>query len=231
MSWLIFFRTGPRSGHVIEMVSRGARRLCVVAGLFCGCATAASGGRILWEGRDEFVKVAPQGPLEGGHAAPKNDHPVRLTADRVTRALETIRFERGEGLDAVLDELAIERLAPLLAEALAEASPTEDALFAIRTRKAHWLVGGEMSSVAARVFVRDGQMNVIVGDMFRAIRSEAARASMGTETNIDRRIKPHRPGSRARVREPIRTLVTTATTTFFVTNGRERPDWLMIDLR
>lgn len=185
----------------------------------------------MWEGRDEFVKVVPQGTLRDGGLASPNDHPVRLTPARVVQALAEIRFEAGDESRTVLDEHALDRLAPPLAEALAGAGPSEDAVFAIGTRKAHWLFGGESSSVAGRVFVIDGRMHVILGDMFRPVISEALRESAGTRTTVDRRLKPHRPGSRARVREPSRPLAPTAAAAFFTANGRARPDWLIIDLR
>ena len=172
--------------------------------------------------------MVAQDRLENGQPAPANHHPVGLTAHRVALALEEIRFQRGNSVASVLDERAVQRLAPPLAEALAEAKPTEDVVFAVQTRRAHWLLGDEMSSVAARIFVVGGQMHVIMGDMFRGTISEAMRDSAGTDTTVDRRLKPHRPGSRAHPRPPTRPLVRTATTTMYIGGRGERLDWLVI---
>ena len=203
----------------------------MVAGLLLVACTTTTAGRLVWEGRDEFVRVVPQDRMRDGAPASPNDHPARLTPQQVARALAEIKFEGSDDFTNVFDVGALDRLSPPLAEALAEAGPSEDAVFAVGTRSAHWLLGGELSSVAGRVFVVDGRMHVIFGDLFRPVISEALRDSAGTRTSVDRRLKPHRPGSRARIREPSRELVATGTTAFFGTDGRTRPDWLVIDLR
>lgn len=100
-------------------------------------------------------------PAEAG--APANDQPARLAKEGLTAALASVRFQ-AEGKDTPLfakDEVPV--LAKILGEAFALAQPHEDLILLSTARRGGGLMAAAQG-VTARLFVKDGALNVIVHD-------------------------------------------------------------------
>jgi len=180
------------SGNRIK--SWGAKLLAIVllvtAGGITGCATARTGEvreRTIWQARDQHVKIEKQ-DHPAGLTVTANLHPADVPADRLRGMLESIEVRpQGDNKGARLfneDELTI--LSENIHAGLAQAGPDEDVTFAII---GHYpaLMGllKEPMVTTGRVFCRDGKLDIIFGDVHRAVRE-----------NEDRRLYPFVPGSR-----------------------------------
>ena len=100
-------------------------------------------------------------PAEAG--APANDQPVRLAKEGLTAALASVRFS-AEGKDTPLfakDEVPV--LAKILGEAFALAQPNEDLILLSTSRRGAGLLA-PARGVTARLFVKDGALNLLVHD-------------------------------------------------------------------
>jgi len=128
--------------------------LALPAALVATCAAlAGSSHRTTWELRNfTWVKLARQ---EKG--AEPNDHPALVDKEALQRALAGIRF----GDEALFEAAELKMLARPLAEALAEARPDEDLNLLSTNRRGGGMMAPELG-LMARLFVRDGRLNVIV---------------------------------------------------------------------
>lgn len=170
------------------------RRLAVAASLTAAIVLAHGAGavppdpseppkvRALWQWKDRFVRIEPQDQPD----APPNDHPARLTpqellpllsALQVTRSAKR-RFNRKISEDwqlPVFTDQELETLAQALSKGLAEAGPREDITF--------FITGDHDAGVrgmfrnhdvnSARVFFRDGDLNIIFGAIHGAYSGRA----------------------------------------------------------
>jgi len=125
-------------------------------------------------------------PAEQG--APPNGHPLRVEPAVLAQALGSIRFLAGARETALFVPEELGPMAAALAEAFALAEPGEDLeLMTTRKREAGFFAGS--TAVTARVFVRDGRLNVIVHD---------TRLDYRNEYNLENRMPTFEYGSRAR---------------------------------
>lgn len=186
-----------------------------------GCATTRTGevpGRTIWQARDQYVKIEKQ-DRPAGVTVSANLHPADVPADRLRSMLESIEVRpQGENKGVRLfneDELAI--LGENIHAGLAQAGPDQDVTFAVI---GHYptLMGllKEPMVTTGRVFSRDGELDVIFGDVHRAVRE-----------NEDRRLYPFLPGSRgtAAARE-----WRLAAKPGGETSDQKRPDWITFSL-
>ncbi len=100
-------------------------------------------------------------PAEAG--APANDQPVRLAKETLAAALASVRFS-ADGKDTPLfvkDEVPV--LAKILGEAFALAKPDEDLVLLSTARRGGGLMAAAQG-VTARLFVKDGALNLLVHD-------------------------------------------------------------------
>lgn len=120
---------------------------------------AGDPGQWQWQPRNfTWVKRVP---AEAG--APANDQPARLAKETLAAALASVRFQAG-GQDLPLfakDEVPL--LAKTLGEAFALAQPKEDLILLSTARRGGGLMAPERG-VTARLFVKDGALNLIVHD-------------------------------------------------------------------
>ena len=165
---------------------------------------APSGTRHNWE-------IAPwswirRKPAEKG--APANGHPLRVDAATLVQALGTLRLGANEPL---FDSTEAKDLGKAMAEALSLAEPGED-LELLSTSKREAGNFGDSLGVTARVFVRDGKLNVIVHD---------ARLEFVRQYYAEFREPKFEYGSR-----------TSAGTVVLKAAGAElrRPDWVVLPL-
>ncbi|HEY6874562.1 MAG TPA: SHOCT domain-containing protein [Geobacteraceae bacterium] len=192
-----------------------------MAGGIGGCATARTGDgreKIVWQSRDQYVKIEKQ-DRPAGAAVSANLHPADVPAERLRGMLGSIEVRpRGEEKGVRLfndEELAV--LGDNIHAGLAQAGPDEDVTFAII---GHYpvLMGlvKERLVTTGRVFCRDGEVDIIFGDVHRPVRE-----------NEDRRLYPFLPGTRGAA-APREWLLAARTggETFAVI----RPDWVTFSL-
>jgi hypothetical protein len=195
--------------------------LLVTAGGITGCAATRTGearDRTIWQLRDQYVKIEKQ-DRPAGVTVTVNLHPADVPADRLRGMLESIEVRpQGENKEMRLfneDELAI--LSENIHAGLAQAGPDQDITFAII---GHYptLMGllKEPMVTTGRVFCRDGELDIVFGDVHRAVRE-----------NEDRRLYPFLPGSRgATAPREWRLAVKPGGETF----DQKRPDWITFSL-
>ena len=114
--------------------------------------------RTQWNlGEFSYVKLVP---AETG--APPNAQPVNLAPGGLAALLSSVRATLdGKGVPLFYkDEVAA--LAPALSEALAQAGPDQDVVLVSTSRRGHYLMRAE--GLTARIFVRDGALNLLVHD-------------------------------------------------------------------
>ncbi len=193
-------------------------------------------GRVVFEGRDQYIRIEPQDELRKG-PPPPNDHPVDLDAGQLSTVLEAITLWKEAGLfDGGDEQLGLftgsqaSFLARNLAKGLAEAGPDEDVTFAVVGLVQSFVVAKDKRSTAGRVFYRDGRLNIIIGDMHRTYTYGKELDPTGVEQGVDRRIYPHRTGRRAKPRSMPARMMTLEGMSLQEIDGETRSDWLVIDL-
>ncbi len=112
------------------------------------------------EPRAEFMRLDDREPN-----APANDHPYALTYDQLRQALASLKVARTISPDpvALFTEEQLKKIAVPLASALGKATPAQDVVFA--TIGKNGALGNVSPSrvTTARVFVREGSLNIIFG--------------------------------------------------------------------
>jgi hypothetical protein len=147
--------------------------------------------RTLWKISEQYVAIVKQEHPTGVEVRP-NERVAEISVDRLRIALASIdlRLPNTERSIALFNEDELRTLSEYIAEGLALAGPDEDVTFAI--------IGHYVESMGflkkrmvtcGRVFFQDGQLNIIFGDVHRAL-SE----TMGIPE--DRRLHPFMIGSR-----------------------------------
>jgi hypothetical protein len=120
---------------------------------------AARPGKKLWEVRN-FSRVM-LAPKEAG--AVDSDHPLQLQPEGLRQALGKVRVKVNGRDEALFAGDELDPLIEPLQEAFASARPDEDVLLLSTDRREAGLIGTPMG-VTARLFVKDGQLNLIVRD-------------------------------------------------------------------
>ncbi|MGA0612396.1 SHOCT domain-containing protein [Caldimonas sp. KR1-144] len=120
--------------------------------------------RVTFERELSFVRIEQR---ERG--APPNEHPVAIDAEALRALLARVQLPSQK--EALWNAKELEEIAAPLAATLAEATPEQDVSFA--TSGQHGMLGplAPKLSTTARVFRRDGQLQVIVGIVRRDVGS------------------------------------------------------------
>lgn len=194
---------------------------------------------VVWEGGDQFIKLVPQDKLPDGSAPPANEHPAGLASKDIETGLAALTLWRKGSLLTSEESAALftpgeaQLLGRKLAEALGKAAPGQDVIFAVVGAYDNALFGKNKLSIAGRVFVTGGRLNIILGDVLRETR-DAASAVEGafgdTDNSIDRRRFPHEPGRRERERSLDASVVAVRGVDYSTVGGAQRGDWLVLDL-
>lgn len=100
-------------------------------------------------------------PREAG--APPNAHPLSLEPAQLGLMLSRVRVKSEEGFENLFDPTELGALLKPLTEALATATPGVDLLLVSSHRRGSGLMGAPLS-LAARLFVKDGALQLILGD-------------------------------------------------------------------
>jgi hypothetical protein len=235
-----------RSGKPLFVPRRMAWVCIVCAGLVSVQTSRAhaepsrDGSETLWAENDEFVKLVPQDTLTTG-PTPPNQHPVAVNPDELAAALAKVTFHkidrpivsfgRDEQAFPLVDRRAAAQLAPHLARALQQASPRQDVAFAVLMWAKAAVLGSSDVTVAARAFYSGDKLNLIVGDLYRSAVSPDYRKAPVASRQIDRRLYPHEPGSRAHEtpHDDARFDMVPGIQQVAL-DGHLRQDWLILDL-
>jgi len=153
---------------------------------------------VLWHRDDFFVRIERQDRLRNGDVPPRNDHPYRqITAEGVVAALSNILIQENPSDPPQLffSQRALDVLATYIPEGLERAKPNEDVTFAVKSWHEKALTFATPLVLTGRVFVRDGALNVILGEMRPPNKVSQSFAELSA-LNKDPRLHPYIPGLR-----------------------------------
>jgi hypothetical protein len=135
---------------------------CAPAPLLAGDpppASPAKPHRIFWDlGQYTWLRLTPREP-----GAALNDPQTPVEAAALTQRLGTIRATTSEGVEALFAPMELAGLAKAMGEALSLAGPGEDLLLFSSSRRSQGFLSSPLA-VSARIFLRDGALNIIVQD-------------------------------------------------------------------
>jgi hypothetical protein len=148
--------------------------------------------RTLWKSGEQYVAIEKQDRQSGVTMKP-NEHLTEISVERIRNALESI-YLRAQDKDksiSLFNEPELKILPEYIAEGLALSGPDEDVTFVIIGNYVDALGFLKKRMVTTgRVFCQDGQINIIFGDIHRALTEV-----MGVQE--DRRLNPFLTGTRA----------------------------------
>jgi hypothetical protein len=178
---------------------------------------------IIWQAPGQFVKIAEQDWDRKHRKAPRNSHPAAVDPNELAVVLAAIQSWDTEGVSnremAVFTPEAIRQLSVQLTAALDRAGPNQDVVFAVTGR--HDGISGDRTT-AGRMFMHEGELNIIFGDVLSPNRK--------SDDNTSHYTKPHRAGKRM---EPLSRSVRVANgpgIAYWQGNGWNRDDWIKIDI-
>lgn len=144
---------------------------------------------VIWQGPGQYVKIVDQDRFKKYDRAPDNDHPASLNAKDVAAVLASLSVgpEGGstKGGSPLFAPVQVAQIAPQIADAFSKAQSRQDVIFAVAGTQGK----SGPSTTAARAFVSEGQLNIILGDTQQPGGSGAAQA-------INQHEAPYRPGRR-----------------------------------
>ena len=152
---------------------------------------------VIWEsGINRYIKYAPRDSTEFG----PNDHPVTLNREELELALLALQvpddgfFATDGALESVFTVAQIKLLSKELPRGFGNARPDQDIILALEKDERKLLGLQDKRFLAARVFFKDGRLNIIIGehDFFRSKAFESAydpsgRAAVPYDLNTGRR--------------------------------------------
>jgi hypothetical protein len=175
-------RCGGKSVNLVRCA------LVAISMLLVGSSYAvASDTKVLWESRDQFVKIESQDAVKGGTEIP-NNHPADISQERLWEVLGAIELRAEDSKKPVplFTRNSLENLVPLLQDGLRQASPKEDVTFAvIGLYSSAYGLTKSPKAVSGRMFYQGGKLNLIVG-----------KTQFEVNERQDRRLDPFTPGSR-----------------------------------
>jgi len=197
--------------------------LCLLA---TGCSTikaitTGKDDKEFFRSREQYVRIIKQDETKGVKPSP-NDHPVLLESSQLRTALSSLEFvlPKKDKSSPVFEKPELDVLEKYLGIALEQAGPDEDVSFAVvGNYLAVYGLAKEQMSTSARVFYKDGKLNIIFGDIHAKYYA-----------NVDRRVYPMAPGSRFLSKNHEWKLLSYPYQEFYMGPDGQRRDWLVIDL-
>lgn len=174
-----------------------------------------------YRSRDQYVRVVKQDSTKSVKP-PANEHPVSLDEDQIRMALGSLEFAVPKQTKTfpVFGKPELDLLSKHLSNALSVAGPDEDVAFAvIGNYKAIHGLAKEQMFTSARVFYREGKLNII----FYAIQDKYW-------PHADRRMNPMAPGSRFSAMPHDWALISQIDQEYQKTSDGIRTDWIILDL-
>jgi hypothetical protein len=139
----------------VMRVARAALVVASLAGAVFAPAKPPKQQLNWWIGQFNYLKRVTKEPN-----APANDQPVKLSPDMVRQDLMAVRLGHEEPL---FDMDEIHGLVGPICAALAQAGPNEDLIVLSTTSRSHSILPNR-TAITARLFVKDGQLNLILHD-------------------------------------------------------------------
>jgi hypothetical protein len=177
---------------------------------------------VVWQAPGAYVKIVEQDRFRRYQRPPANDHPATVSANDIAAVLASLKTGAGESStgDAPLFSAAdIAQVASKIAESLGKAQPRQDIIFAVSGTGSK---AGELAT-AARVFVEDGRLNIILGDTMQP--------GGGAIQVIDHEQAPWRPGRRRESMDTAHDMAGGAGISFRPGFRDPRYDWAIIEIR
>lgn len=144
---------------------------------------------VLWQGPGQYLKLVEQDRFKKYQRAPGGDHPANISAKDFAAVLASLSVGKEGGSTKggapLFTPAEIALIAPKVADALSKAQARQDVIFAVTD--AHGK--SERMTTAARVFVDQGQLNIILGDTMQS-------GGGGADQAINHHLAPYRPGRR-----------------------------------
>ena len=186
-------------------------------------ADVASTSNVLWENQNEFIRIEPR--EQGSSNAAPNDHPVTILPEQMSNLLATLRVKlpgkksiiRGKTAIQVFGKKDIDGISEVFVTALEQAGPNEDiVMFKSGYYPTSAAALPERRASSARIFYKDGNLNVIFGELLRPY-------STRKKTN-----KPlsFRQGSRG-IPNQFRPQIDSRSPVVNIVEGRQ--DWVLLD--
>jgi hypothetical protein len=192
--------------------------------------TSDKDNKELFKSRDQYVRVIKQDAVKG-MKVPPNDHPVLLEPGQLRTALGSLEFmlPNKDKSSPVFEKPELDVLQRYLSNALEQAGPEEDVSFAvIGDYRALYGLAKEQMFTSARVFYREGKLNIIFGDIHG--KYNANTSNNKAYDSVDRRLFPLAPGSRTLPTRHEWKLLGYPYQEFYTGPDGQRTDWLVIDL-
>ena len=193
----------------------------------------------LWQsGKNQYVLLVVQD--DSLDDTPPNSHPVELDPEPLRLALGQLQVqEEGwlSGTDSypVFSEAQRRILAQVVAEGLAKAGPDQEIIFALAGKRGNpegrFSFGGSVYT-AGRVFYLDDRLHIIFGD-FRRPRDKGKEAMAGQfgEYEVSYRLQSGRRAGPRGMYAMKQALVPTKGLENQSLEGKQRPDWLLVDIQ
>ena len=190
------------------------------------CLSIAESNLVVWERGDQIVQLARQDDA----SAPPNEHPVRVTADEIEAMLNELRLRYADDASdaapvSVFTKEEIDNLGKAIAFGLERATPSQDIIFHVigarRLSRGAFLRRNRVN--AGRVFYRDGNLNIIFGQVQTPYRKKNVYGQ------IDEDFYPRNYGSRTAAAEHDVELLTNRSVRHYQGDAGTRDDWLVIE--
>ena len=213
---IVFFLTAGGSAYAVDLL----HPIKSIKSLF-----SHDDSVVVWQAPGQYIKIVDQDWARDHRKAPENDQPANISLADLKVVLASLQGWRPEDEPEMNksvrlftdDEISV--LAPKLADALGRAGPKQDVVFAVAGN----LPGDRRRTTAARIFVYDGKLNMIFGDVLRP----TADADPDDISEFD---EPHRAGRRIQSNGRdiiVRNGIGIDHYTFF---DRPRLDWIQVNV-
>ena len=213
-------RSMPRPGHVAVLL---VGYLCAV--LSCPPSAYAASNSVIWERGDQIVKLVGQ----DDDSAKPNDHPTSITPDEIKAMLETLRLryaDEGPGSVQmpVFTQTDIDSLSKAFTIGLGRATPSQDLIFHVigARRLSSGALARRNRVCAGRVFYRDGNLNIIFGQVQTPYRKKNVYGQIGED------FYPRNYGKREAAANHDVVLLPNAIASLYQGSGDARADWIVI---
>jgi hypothetical protein len=194
--------------------------------LVCTALAHAATNSIIWEKGDQIVQLAEQDDDSTG----ANNHPIKTTPNEIAAMLEMLRLryadEESDVAPApVFTKEEIDNLGNAIATGLGRATPSQDVVFHVigARRLSPGAFAKRNRVTAGRVFFRDGNLNIIFGQ----VQTPYRKKNVYGQTDED--FYPRNYGSRTEAAKYDVVLMTDTATHLRQTDAGVRDDWIVIE--
>ena len=214
-----------------KIFSRGNTLAFLVTALFLagglsGCSWLSLGSEDekveLWQSRLEFVR------LEARDGGSPNDHPIRLSREKIRGAMRLIFVQenRQDDLVPLFADYDLKILSRYVSKGFAKASPDQDVTFAIESWHEGFMGLKTEKVITGRLFYVNNQLNLIFGSLMKPAPMFGGQDEQSLAKNPDPRLNPYVPGLRIiKIKQKAR--ISTPRDSGVFRAAANRPDWLV----